>query len=558
MLKNALILLLASIPFVSSAQRDKDSTTNRQVVIEAIYKPKFMDVQKIESVPVIDKPQIKASVFTYQIKAHQVNTEKIVNPMPVADLIVNNESVYPNSFIKLGYGNIRTPLAEIFLNNKQNKKYSYGAHYRFLQTNSNLNNSFADFSNHNFKGYASTYTENSELGIDVNYRQNKFYYYGYDTSSKKLEVSTKNLSRTINTFDARAYFNSTASSKKKLKHRSQFNYYNFGIDKALENQYAFNTKLYGNIPNFNELKNCQLSAVLGVDYNTFKWDSLSSIKRLFIQIDPRFEFEYEGLQITAGFNTSIFINGKDSAVPYFNPVIKVNYPLIEGVANLYAGIDGRYQKQSLRNIINTNPFTSQYELSNMYENLKSYLGINAKMGASADAMFEIAYSDVSKMPLFVTRKDSNFAVNSFSILYTQVSLLKFTAAFNYSLSEKVRIGVLGNFYNYEITEQAYPWQLPNLDAKMNMRFNIKNKLYPHIDIMAFGAQKQKTMDINTKINTSNSIEAFYDISMGIDYRFKNKLSAFVQANNLLNNRYQRWYNYPVYGFNIIGGITMIF
>jgi RNAse (barnase) inhibitor barstar len=287
-------------------------------------------------------------------------------------------------------------------------------------------------------------------------------------------------------------------------------------------------------------------------------DTLSSIKRLFIQIDPRFEFEYEGLQITAGFNTSIFINGKDSAVPYFNPVIKVNYPLIPGLANIYAGIDGRYQKQSLRNIINSNPFTSQYELTNMYENLKSYLGINAKMGASADAMFEIAYSDVSKMPLFVTRKDSNFAVNSFSILYTQVSLLKFSAAFNYSFSEKVRIGVLGNFYNYEISEQAYPWQLPNVDAKMNMRFNIKNKLYPHIDIMAFGAQKQKTMDINTKINTNNNIEAFYDISMGLDYRFKNKLSAFVQANNLLNNRYQRWYNYPVYGFNIIGGITMIF
>lgn len=558
MLKNTLILLSICSSVSVFAQKGKDTTTNRQVVIEAIYKPKFMDAQKIESVPVIDKPQVKPSVFTYQIKAHQVSTEKIVNPMPVADLIVNSESLYPNSFIKLGYGNIRTPLAEIYLNNKQDKKYSYGAHYRFLQTNSDLNNSYADFSNHNFKGYASTYTENSELGIDVNYRQNKYYYYGYDTSYHKLEKNRSDLARTISTFDARAYFNSTAASKKKLKHRSQFNYYNFGIDKALENQYAFNTKLYGNIPNFNDLKNCQLSANLGVDYNTFKLDTQKAIKRVFFQIDPRFDFEYEGLQITAGFNTAIFINGKDSAIPFFNPVIKVNYPLIEGVANLYAGIDGRYHKQSLRNIINSNPFASQYELTNMYENLRSYLGINAKMGASADAMFEIAYSDVSKMPLFVSLKDSNFAVNSFSILYTQVSLLKFSAAFNYSFSEKVRIGVLGNFYNYEISEQAYPWQLPNLDAKMNMRFNIKNKLYPHLDILAFGAQKQKTMDVVAKTNSFTSMNAFYDISMGIDYRFKSKLSAFVQANNLLNNRYQRWYNYPVYGFNIVGGITMIF
>ncbi|MEZ4805521.1 MAG: hypothetical protein R2852_08585 [Bacteroidia bacterium] len=549
----SLTLILSIVSFSIFAQNGKDTVTNRSVVLENVYKPKFLDVQKIESVPVLDKPAIKPVSFTYKITPFQVTTEKIVNPIPVLDLNVKDENVYPNSFVKLGYGNIRTPLAEIYLNNKQNTKYSYGAHYRFLQSNSDLNNSFADFTTHNFKGYANTFTEIGEVGVDLNYNQNRFNFYGYNTLDTNLEASKDNLGRTINSFDARAYFNSTSSNSKKLKHRTQFNFYNYRVGKATENQYALSSKLYKKLRNTGEMKDAQISTVLGVDYNIFDFDTLKTIKRFFIQFDPRFDFVYDGLILSVGFNTTLFFKGGDTITPFINPVIKATYPIVEGVANLYAGIDGRYQKQSLRNIVNTNPYTTQYSLLNRYENVSTFLGLNAKIGSSADAVFEIGYSDVSNMPLYISNGDS---LNSFSILYRQVSVLKFTTAFNYSFSEKVRIGVLGNFYNYEVTAEPYPWQLPNIDGKLNMQFNIKNKIYPYIDIIAMGVQKQRT---GRGSNYSNSsIEAFYDLSAGIDYRFKKKLSAFVQANNMLSSRYQRWYNYPVYGFNIIGGITMIF
>jgi len=563
MLRQLIILSVICSSSSVLAQKDKDTTTNRDLTFVDAYKPKFMEVQKIESVPVIVKPELKTVSFSYNVKPHQVSTEKIVNPIPVADLNTKEETLYPTSFVKLGYGNIQSKLGEIYLNNKQNKQYSYGLHYRFQESNSDLHNSFADFTNHAVKGYLSTYTEIGELGLDVNYRNNQFNFYGYDTANKLAE---KNLGRTINSFDARAYFNSTAISDKKLKHRTQFNFYNFQIDNAIENQYAINTKLYGNIPNFGDLKNVQLSANIGVDYNTFKYDTLAPIKRLFIQFDPRMNFEYDGMQISAGFNTTVFMNIGDSAIVYPNPFIRVNYPVVEGVANLYGGIDGRYNKQSLRNIVQTNQFTNQYELTNTFINSTTYIGINAKLGAAADALFEINYSDISAMPLFVTLNNplqlpkvtkEYDSLNAFGIRYTQVNLLKFSTAFNYSFSEAVRIGFIGNFYNYSTKNETEAWQMPNLDGKLNMKFNIKNKLYPHFDILAMGIQKQRSGLDNATKQTS-TIKAFYDISAGIDYRFKKKLSVFVQANNILNTRYQRWFNYPVYGFNIMGGVTMIF
>jgi len=548
MLRNSFLAILALSSLQTFAQKKDEAAPTVEII--NTYKLTLLEAKKIESVPVLDKPMVKAPIFSYQIKAKQVKTEKIVKPIPVADLIIKEDNVFPSSFIKLGYGNLKTPLAELYFNNKQDSRISYGVHYRFLQSNSSLNNSFADYTDHAIKGYLSTYSEIGEFGLDVNYKQNKYNYFGYDTSNKAAE---KTLGRTIKNFDANAYFNSTAISSKKLKHRTQFNFYNYQIGKALENQYALKSKLYANIKNFNDLDNCFISAVVGVDYNTFKNDTLQKLERFFIQVDPRLDFDYEGLRISAGFNTTILIEGSNKAVTYVNPVIRATYPLMENVAYIYAGIDGRYQKQSLRNIIQNNPFTSEYNLTNYYENAKTYAGLNAKIGSSADAVFEINYSDVTNLPLYISKGDS---LNSFAIIYRQVNVLKFTTAFNYSFSEKVRIGILGNFYNYEVTGEPEAWQLPNIDGKLNMKFNIKNKLYPHFDIIAMGVQKQRTGKTSTF--TSSSLDAFYDVSAGIDYRFKKKLSVFVQANNIASSRYQRWYKYPVYGFNIIGGLTMIF
>jgi outer membrane receptor protein involved in Fe transport len=54
------------------------------------------------------------------------------------------------------------------------------------------------------------------------------------------------------------------------------------------------------------------------------------------------------------------------------------------------------------------------------------------------------------------------------------------------------------------------------------------------------------------------LDAFTDINLGIEYRYKKHISAFVNFNNLANNSYQRWYNYPVYGFNLLGGFNFTF
>ena len=546
----AVLLLFGQL----TAQNSKDTSTNRVMVIGLKYQPILIDAYKIESVPVINKPTPQSPNYTYQIPSKQVETPKIVNPIPAADFFKKETFEYPSSYVKLGYGNYKTPLAELYFNNKKDEKYSYGAHYKFLQTNSHLNKGFADFTDHNAKAYLRTYSRVGELGMELSFNQNDYNFFGFNDT---LDLTRNDLKRRIKNFDALAYFNSTPNSKNKVKHRSSFNFNQFQIDQVSETNYAVKSNIYSSISNFNDLQNGVLSAQLGLNYMTTKLDTSTTFKRLFIQVDPRFDFVYDDLKFSVGFNSTIFFNGNDTAQPFINPVIKVTYPLIKDVANLFGGIDGRYHQQSVRNLVNTNPFVNRYDLTNTFDNVRLYAGISAKVGSSADALFEINYTDISNMPLFVTRYDSVPRLNAFTTIFRQVNIVKFSGAFNYSFSEKFRIGVLGNFYNYSVNREAAAWQMPDVDAKVNLKMNIKNKIYPHLDFVAMGSQQQRT-GLTEATKTDSKIDAFYDLSAGIDFKFKKKISLFVQANNIMSTRYQRWYNYQVLGFNLIGGLTMLF
>ena len=46
-----------------------------------------------------------------------------------------------------------------------------------------------------------------------------------------------------------------------------------------------------------------------------------------------------------------------------------------------------------------------------------------------------------------------------------------------------------------------------------------------------------------------------DANLGVEYRYNPRISAFIQANNVASQRYNRWFDYPVQSFQVLGGVT---
>ncbi len=139
------------------------------------------------------------------------------------------------------------------------------------------------------------------------------------------------------------------------------------------------------------------------------------------------------------------------------------------------------------------------------------------------------------------------------MLYEQESnIFNFKAELNYAVNEKFRIAGVANFYNYRLSDQKEAWQRPNVDFKLSASYNLGNKLYAYLDAFIIGKRYQRIAYVPVN---AISMDPITDLNLGVEYRYTKRLSFFLRGNNLVSARYQRWYNYKVYGINGLLGLT---
>jgi outer membrane cobalamin receptor len=59
-------------------------------------------------------------------------------------------------------------------------------------------------------------------------------------------------------------------------------------------------------------------------------------------------------------------------------------------------------------------------------------------------------------------------------------------------------------------------------------------------------------------NVNKALSGAADLSAGVEVAINKKISAWLDINNILDNKYQRWYGYQVYGTNILAGVLLKF
>ena len=57
---------------------------------------------------------------------------------------------------------------------------------------------------------------------------------------------------------------------------------------------------------------------------------------------------------------------------------------------------------------------------------------------------------------------------------------------------------------------------------------------------------------------SYTLESYFDANAHVGYRINDRFSVYAKANNIANQDYQKWLNYPVQGIQFLAGITYKF
>jgi len=292
------------------------------------------------------------------------------------------------------------------------------------------------------------------------------------------------------------------------------------------------------------------------DFSAFTDTTTQKLNNIYLQ--PSFTFHTDFLQVKVGGN---FVNNRDEFSIF--PDAEITLRVFGDGIQIFGGANGDLRKNTYRSISTYNPFIQirDSRLKNTHV-LGYYGGVKGNLGW-LEYNGQAGYSKASDLATYQTRFETDVdgqTITRFHVQYDTVKIfnlqgtVKLTPIKNLVLSATLS----QNVYNTETTgtseDQPAAWGLPEIEGNFGAVYtllegkaNLKANFYTADKI----AYRNENGDFGKSI-------ALYDLSLGGSYFFTKNIGAFLDINNILNNKRERWYRYPTVGMNFLVGITARF
>ena len=165
---------------------------------------------------------------------------------------------------------------------------------------------------------------------------------------------------------------------------------------------------------------------------------------------------------------------------------------------------------------------------------------------------QIGWSLHLDQPLFINNITDG---KTFNVVYDKkIQAIKLHAEAAYREQEKFSvIGALNLFEYSSLTNYEKAYGL----IPMEISGTFKWKMLKSVDIKAEAFLRDGSAFLNKSLQ-SGKLTPSADLNLGANIKLLPQLSFWLQMNNLLNNTYQRWNQYEVLGFNVLGGVVYSF
>ena len=151
------------------------------------------------------------------------------------------------------------------------------------------------------------------------------------------------------------------------------------------------------------------------------------------------------------------------------------------------------------------------------------------------------------------------AGNSFGLVYDHLKTINVYGEINIEVSKEFQLSGSINYSNYTTDIELEAWNLPEIKAIVSAEYRMK-KWFVGTQIFFNGNTKDYVISYsdlpeNGIVNTNKS---YLDLNFNGGYTISDRLSVFTKLNNVIGENYQRFTNYPVQSFQVLGGVIYKF
>jgi hypothetical protein len=535
----SMFLFLAGL-VASSAVIAQDTIRKREVIVTSAFKPVLKDAAKINfnaspAVADTNRPRLQYTIPNQNLNfAFQPGTLR-----PIA-LSIDTAVKWDNwNYAKVGYGNFNTPYFEsgLSLGNGQNAGLNiYGRH---ISSEGKID--FQKFSNTDIEmnGYVQ-HGKNLEFtgrfgGFEKRYNRYGFEPKNLDFPDDSINVRYQNFSTRIGLHN----INQTSLGlsyapefelnvfSDKLSNRETNAYFNLPLRKTFGGQFEVDVALEGNVTRYSP-------------------KSEETIKNSYFSFAPTLLVKTANVVLHGGIKPS-WDNKEFKLFP--NVRAEISTPNKQVTAHL--GWIGYIRSNTFRSLSDYNPWIWAPSFSNNSRIQEIFGGIKGSLTDHFSYNLKLGLNTITNLPLYV-----NDTVNgrAFTVVTEpDAKVLNFRGELGYTVGEKFSLISALQLNKYsDLDENDKAWGLMPFEFTTAMRLQLLKDLYLKTDLYAFDGSWYMVKD------GSKRLQGSMDLSAGLEFAIVKNVKLWAQFNNILNREYQRWPQYPVYGFNFLGGVVFSF
>ncbi len=551
-INRVLLFIAVFAPFVVFAQPNVPSQS--QDVIKN-FDAKLLETERIGVNPVLPAVDTTTKVQTYNV-ANKVLTVDYIPPR-MRPSAIKTEKLPPQykGYAKAGYGLPNSPYAEGAYRFGDPNKYLVGIklkHHSADNTKALENQSFSTTGgevNGSFYAQAGVAID-AKLGFDNNTRQ----FYGYDHDKFKYQkVDTK---QAFNVLSGGAKVYNSARTVADFDYGLGLNFSNlndnYGNRETDFNVKAQATKWFAD--------KHALSIAIRTEFTTLapKSDKKQDLNNIFLT--PSFTFKGEGFSIRAGAN---LVSHKDIFTPL--PDIEATVNVAGNQLQVFGGWKGDFTKNSYKNLTTYNPFIKpdSFRIQNpskkeqdIQNTVKTeyYGGVKGAVSLF-DYSAQVGWSDNKNLALFLA--DTTEKYRRFNVIYDTVKIFNIRGAITMHPVKDLELVATVSQNIYSANKQKAAWGLPSTDVNIAARYNVMSK-GNQTAVAKASLFVQNGVPFKTKTGDIERLSPLIDLNIGGEMWFGKNIGAFLDINNVLNLKRQRWQNYPNFGLNILGGFIARF
>lgn len=572
-----IVLLVLFVGQFSFAQKKNESIGTETVNVVKPYSPTISDAFKVKETPSLDdsgnqpKEVIKYSILSVPVASTFTPSKGKAEGVEKA----KKERLF-NNYATLGVGNYSTLNAELFVNQDLGNNDYVAGMFRHHSSQGGikdveLNDEFYDTAIN--VGYGQNNRDNN-WNVDLGYQNQIYNWYGLPADfgstipDQRYDlVNSINPDHSYNTIwlGGNAEFTESIFSNLAAK----FTHFSDSYSSS-ENRFFVKPTFTVDVMDQAIKTNVIVDHVSGSFKNNYLQNNTEAVKYGFtnVGIEPSFVIHENDWTLELG--AGVFYSGDTENSGnkfYLYPKVNASYKLVGDLMIFYTGVDGGLKQNSYADFVTENPFLSP--TLNMRPSSTQYnvfAGLKGKLANNVNYNLTGSYLNEKDKALFkandytevITNEDYAFG-NSFGVVYEDIRTLRFYAELKADFSQNVTFGINGSFNSYNTDNVVEAWNLPTMKLSSTLDVTITKQWYAGLNVFYVG--ERKDMQSNTSLgidDTPITLKSYFDANAHVGYKFSERLTFFLKANNIGNQAYQKWLNYPVQGFQVLGGANYKF